>query len=291
MSRPDCAAERGAAAAAGTTADLVDTHCHLDQFEDPHRVMLAAAAAGVETLVAVGENPASNRAVLDLRRARPGRVVAGVGLHPAWVVEQPPAAVEAALEGLPAQLADADLLGEIGLDHKWARTADQRRFQEETLDRQLALAAVAGKPINLHSRRCQRQVMEKAIGYCRETGLAAQLHWFTQSKKLVRICNDEGLFISVGPTVLTDLQAREVAAHVADDLLLLESDAPVPVGGVPGHPRRVLEVATALAELKRCPVAEVARLTRANFSRFLTAGSGTDGSGRRPGCTTIKSLM
>lgn len=273
MSRPDYAAEPGLASAAGA-ADLVDTHCHLDQFEDPQKVMLAAAAAGVETLVAVGENPASNRAVLDLRGARPGRVVAGVGLHPVWVVEQPPQAVEAALAGLAAQLADADLLGEIGLDHKWAETADQRRFQEEALDRQLALAAAAGKPINLHSRRCQRQVMEKAIGYCRETGFAAQLHWFTQSKKLIRICNDEGLFVSVGPTVVTDSQAREVAAHVADDLLLLESDAPVPVGGVPGHPRRVLEVAMALAELKRCSVAEIAQLTRANFRRFLSVGSG-----------------
>ena len=253
---------------------LVDTHCHLDQLERPAAVVDAAAAAGVVLLVAVGENPESIQSILGLRRQFPGTVRAGVGLHPAWVVQQSQQIVEAALDQLGAHLSTADLLGEVGLDHRWAQTAEQQRYQEEVLDRQLSMAADLGKAINLHSRRCQRRVMERAVRYRRETGLNAQLHWFTQSKKLIRICNEEGVYVSVGPTVITDLQAREVACNIADELLLLESDAPVPVGGQLGHPRRVREVAEVMAGLKGCPVADIARRTSDNFDRYLDDATG-----------------
>ena len=256
--------------ALGYPNGLIDSHCHLDQLDQPGTVVEAAATAGVTRLVAVSENPESMESVLRLRASFPDTVVAGVGLHPAWVVQRPAEEIEAALDALRSLLATADLLGEVGLDHMWARTEDQKRYQEQVLDRQLAEAASLKKPINLHSRRCQRQVMERAVQYRRKSGLNAQLHWFTQSKKLIRICNGEGIYVSVGPTVIDDLQTQEVASEIADELLLLESDAPVPVGGLAGHPRRVQEVAAVLARLKDCPISEIARRTTSNFLRYLS---------------------
>ena len=162
------------------------------------------------------------------------------------------------------------MLGEVGLDHKWAQAPGEQALQEEILERQFALAATMGKPVNLHSRRCLRQVMEKAMEYRRQTGLNAQLHWFTQSKKLVRICNQEGIYVSVGPAILDNQQTQEVALAIADELLLLESDAPVPVNGQQGHPARVLAVARKLAELKGCTWRDIAALTSANCVRFFS---------------------
>ena len=77
------------------------------------------------------------------------------------------------------------------------QTEAQKALQEEMLEKQFEIAARNGKPVNLHSRRGLRQVMERAVAYHRETGLNAQLHWFTQSRKLVRICNEEGIYVSV----------------------------------------------------------------------------------------------
>ncbi len=248
---------------------LIDTHCHLDQLQDPAAVLREAALHSVAQVVAVSENPTSMGAVLDLKKTHGEQVLAGLGLHPAWIVQQSRAALDAGLEFLASHLERADELGEVGLDHKWALNPEQQILQEEILDRQFALAADCGKPANLHSRRCQRQVMEKAIEFHRETGLNAQLHWFTQSKKLVRICNQEGIYISVGPTFLDNPQTQEVALAIADELLLLETDAPVPVDGRAGHPARVREVACKLAELKNCSWQDIADLTSANFARYL----------------------
>lgn len=249
---------------------LVDSHCHLDQFDDVAAVLQEAAACGVERVVAVSQEPESMRAVLELKRRFPRQILAGLGVHPVWATQHDDE-IEAALHWLSQYLESADVLGEAGLDYKWAQTAAEQARQVDVLERQLALAIECGKPINLHSRRCLRQTMDKAIEFRRQSGLNAQLHWFTESKKLVRICNDEGIYVSVGPTVLKHGPTQEVAREIADELLLLETDAPVSVGGERGHPRRLREVADCLAVLRGGTWCDIAAQTTANFGRFLAA--------------------
>lgn len=248
---------------------LVDTHCHLDQFPDPAAVLDEAAAAGVGRVVAVSEDAGSMRAVLDLKQRFPDRVLAGLGLHPARLVQLTPEQVEEALLLVEARLKEADVLGEAGLDHRWAETDAARAAQEAALQRQLEAADRCQRPVNLHSRRCLRQTMERAIDFHRATGLGAQLHWFTHSRKLIGHCNDAGIFVSVGPTVIGQRQTQEVVAAIDSELLLLETDAPVAVGGTAGHPARLREVAAAVAHPRGWSEAELAHRTSANFARFL----------------------
>ena len=99
----------------------------------------------------------------------------------------------------------------------------------------------------------------------RRTKLNAQLHWFTQSKKLVRICRAERIYVSVGPSVLCDPQTQAVVAEIDRELLLLETDAPVPIGGSAGHPARVAAVAAKLAEL----IGFTEEEATANWARYL----------------------
>lgn len=244
---------------------LVDSHCHLDQFADAADVLAEAAQAGVGQVVAVSESADSMRRVRALKRQHPGQVLAGLGLHPAWITQATDAERADALAYLAAHLPEADVLGEVGLDYKWATSPAQQAQQQDILAQQLALAAQCGKPINLHSRRAQRQTLERAVEFRRRTQLNAQLHWFTQSKKLVRICRAEGIYVSVGPSVLSDPQTQAVVAEIDRALLLLETDAPVPIGGVAGHPARVAAVAAKLAELIGFTHEEAA----ANWARYL----------------------
>ncbi|MEW6750254.1 MAG: TatD family hydrolase [Candidatus Latescibacterota bacterium] len=248
---------------------LVDTHCHLDQFPEPAATLAEAERAGVTRVVAVSEDPASIAAVVRLGERLGPQVLAGVGLHPCWVVRCTPEELERGLQQVAAGLPGASVLGEVGLDHQWAQTAAEQALQERVLERQFELAARCGKPANLHSRRCLRQTMERAIAFHRDTGLNAQLHWFTHSRKLVAECNRAGIYVSVGPTVLEHGPTQEVALAIDDELLLLETDAPVPIRGQPGHPARARAVAETLAALKGVALEELAARTSANFARFL----------------------
>ena len=248
---------------------LIDSHLHLEQFEDVDAVHADAIDAGVSGFVCVSQERQSMQKVLELADRFPESVIPALGVHPVEVTRLSDEALERALDFMADQIERADEVGEVGLDYKWAETTAAQERQAEILTRQLDLAAKYGKPLNLHSRRCLRQVMDRAIAFHRDTGLNAQLHWFTQSAKLVRICNEEGIYMSVGPTILYQEQTQEVAAAISDELLLLETDAPVPIGGQEGHPRRVREVAVKLAELKGVSLADIAALTGANFTRFL----------------------
>ena len=79
--------------------------------------------------------------------------------------------------------------------------------------------------------------------------------------------------MSVGPTVLNDEQTQRVAVEISDELLLLETDAPVAIGGRPGHPLRVREVAECMARLRGYEVGEISALCAQNFARFIAPRS------------------
>lgn len=251
---------------------LTDSHCHLDELDDPGAALDAAAATGVSAVVAAAQDLASMEKVLKLKTRFPQAVKAALGLHPVRVIEHTGEQIDEALEFLAARLPEADELGEVGLDYKRAETVERQQLQQEILDRQLEIAQRCGKPACFHSRRSQRQVMDRAVAYHRQTGLNAQLHWFTQSRKLVRVCNEEGIYISVGPTILSDDQAGQVAQMVAGELLLLETDAPVAVGGIAGTPARVRVVAEKLCDLRGVSLETISAQTQHNLDCFLNGG-------------------
>ncbi len=45
------------------------------------------------------------------------------------------------------------MIGEIGIDYKYATTDEQKEVQLQILKKQLDLAAKLNLPVNLHSRR------------------------------------------------------------------------------------------------------------------------------------------
>ena len=251
------------------TIALTDTHCHLEDFDDVAGLVQEAAGCGVVRMVAVGQNRKTMQKALDRASEHPGTILPALGIHPAFVTRQSREETDGDFDFLAGNLSAAVALGEVGLDYRWAESDRQKLHQQELLERQFALAVEGAKPVNLHSRRCPREVMERAVAFHRDSGLNAQLHWFTQSKKLVHVCNEEGIFISVGPAVIHEERSQAVAAEIATDLILLETDAPVPIGGCTGHPRRTREVAEKLAELKGVSLPDIAALTETNFSRYL----------------------
>jgi TatD DNase family protein len=246
-----------------------DAHCHLDQLDDPGRAVERARAAGVHRILAVSEGIDSAAKVLDLKARHGPTVLAGLGIHPMFSVRLSDEEIEQGLRFIEAHLERADALGEVGLDYKHAVTDEQKAFQHALLGRLLDLAKAAEKPVNLHSRRAERATMNRAIAFTRETGLPALMHWFTSSKKLIRICAEEGVFVSAGPSVLFNDHACEVSKHIPDDLLLVETDSPVPFGGKPAEPAWVMQVAQKLAEIRGIPLADLEAQLNENFARYL----------------------
>lgn len=249
--------------------NLFDIHCHLDQLSDTDQAVQRAVDAGVNRILTVSEDVESGLNSLDLKTRHPGVVFAALGIHPMLSVSLSHRETVEGLRFIEEHLHKADALGEVGLDFKFARTEEQQTFQRELLDQMLEMARAAKKPVNLHSRWAQRAAMEVAIRYKKETGLPALLHWFTSSKKLIRICAEEGIFVSVGPSLLFEGPTQDVCLHIPDNLLLVETDSPVPFGGEEAEPAWAARIFEKLAELRGIDPAALENVLNENFDRYL----------------------
>jgi TatD DNase family protein len=246
-----------------------DVHCHLESLADAEAAVAEAVAAGVGPILAVGMEAASSTRSLALAARFPLQVRAGVGLHPSEVPALDDSGLAAELAFVEAQLAGATLLGEVGLDYKDATDDRQRARQRDALAIQLAWAARWRKPVSMHCRRAEHDVMDVAARFVRDTGLGLNLHWFTHSARLAGECARAGIFISPGPSILESESQAVVARAIANDWLLLETDSPVVFGGAAARPAWARRVAEHLAMLRGVSYDLLAAQLQSNLARYL----------------------
>ena len=115
-----------------------------------------------------------------------------------------------------------------------------------------------------------RETLDTAAAFHHETGLPALLHWFTHSSKLIRKAVAEGLFMSAGPAVFYSEETLKTALAIPLENLVLETDTPVPFGGVSARPQMVADVARRLAESRHLSVEDLAGAAHLNSMRLLS---------------------
>ena len=225
---------------------LIDAHCHLYSLSNIGDAVLHARDAGVAKVVVVSEDLQTMEQTLKLRDDFPEFVLPSLGIHPVNVLYMSQNEWEKAFSFLRFHANESSCIGEIGLDYKYATTEKEKERQLKALHAQMEVAAENHLPINLHSRRALRQTMAEAIAFHKNTGLPALLHWFAHSWRLLKRTNEEGIFVSVGPSILFSEDALNLAFAIDTKLILVETDTSVPFNGRPSYPAWVAEVAEKL---------------------------------------------
>lgn len=238
---------------------FLDVHVHLSDFATEEQLSYARRTG--TRLVAAGVDAQTSSVNLELGSRLPGLVLPFVGVHPSEAEKAPGAA--AAIERMAAGAAG---IGEIGLDPKYSPVGEGSaqiiafRSQLETAERE-------GKPVQVHSRDAEEACVGELATYrCR----SVLLHWFEGEEMLEKV-QGRGYYVSVGPALLYSKRLQRIAARSDQDLLLTESDGPVPYGPLGGvfGPFLVPSVVLKLAELRRASFEEMAERVAANGERFL----------------------
>ena len=239
---------------------MIDGHAHLDEIEDAAGAVARARAAGVDRILAVGMDIASNRRTLALAEEHRGVVLPAVGYHP-WRIASEEMTVT--LAHVEKNLQRCVALGEVGLDYK---VKVKKSLQWEVFAEVLHLARRYGKPVIVHSRyshqRCHRMVVEAGID-------RAVFHWFSGSLEILDRIIADGYYVSCTPALATSPAHRKAIRHAPLDRILVETDCPVPYQGKVSEPAHLLETIRALSLLKALPEAEVVRITTASACRFF----------------------
>lgn len=258
---------------------FTDSHCHLTSSElapELPAIRQAMAQAHVDRALCICTTLEEFAAVQGLA-VQYDNFWATVGVHP-----DNEGVTEPSLQDLLTlgQMPRVVGIGETGLDYYrlGERSVADMGWQRDRFRTHIRAARQLKLPLVIHTRHAS----DDTLAILREEGEDATagsaggvFHCFTETAQVARAALDLGFYISFSG-ILTFKNAqhlRDVAAFVPLDRLLIETDspylAPVPYRGKTNNPSFVPLVAAQLAEIKHCPVEQIAEITSRNFEALF----------------------
>lgn len=249
---------------------LIDSHAHLtDEAFDEDRSFIIRDLSNfsIETVINPGTNLADSKKAVDLAKEY-NNIYAQVGIHPEEIEDMGEDDL-AQIEEL-AQNDRVVAIGEIGLDYYYRD--DNKKEQTEVFRAQLDLARKANKPVVVHTREVGYDAYEILKDY---TDLKVQIHCFSEGEDLLQKYMDLGFYISIGGVVTfkNGLNEKAAAALCPIERLMLETDSPYlspePYRGKRNDPRRIIEIARAIADIRGMDLKKLCKRTSKNVQEFF----------------------
>ncbi len=242
---------------------MIDFHCHLDLYPDPHAIARECVARGLYIL-SVTTTPSAWAGTAALAHEAP-RIRTALGLHPQIAHER-----KGELPLLERLLPDVRYVGEIGLD---GGPEYKRHWQDQVFvfTRILELCAgVGGRVLTIHSRRAAVSVLDALEAH---PGAGTPiLHWFSGTQRELARAVDLNCWFSVGPAMLASEKGRALAAKMPRDRLLTETDGPfAQLEGSMALPWDAERAITLLADMWTEPETAVRDRLATNLRRLGTA--------------------
>lgn len=246
---------------------LYDSHSHMDLMEEKElaEALKNSKKAGVGGIISCSTNFASNAKNIELVKKH-SLIKAAIGLYPLDVVELTQLEIDKAFYFFNSEIKNAIAIGEVGLDFKYSTKEEEQEKQRKAFERFIGLSNEYEKPLIIHSRFAQRQVIEMLEKHKAEKAL---LHSYVDSLKLMKRAAEKGYFVSAGMSVLQNPEVQKNISKFPIENLLFETDSPIRFQGEKAYPEKILLIAQKVAELKNISVKEVEKLQEKNFKRLF----------------------
>lgn len=247
---------------------MIDTHCHLTEerlLNDIDRVLAEAKEVGVERIIVPATSLEDGEKVLKLTE-KYKEVYGLIGIHPENIDGK----------GSFGKLRMTELItssdkivgiGEIGMDN-YSKSQKSLELQAEIFRMQLELAVEMNKPVVIHNREANKEIMEAMNSM--SVLPRGQFHCWAGDEEMLNWAIDAGFYISFcgNITYKSASNLRGLLKMVPLDRLLLETDAPYlsPEGkrGNTNTPANVKITAGYIANLINLSFEELDRISTKN---------------------------
>jgi TatD DNase family protein len=253
---------------------MIDSHCHLadDVFAaDLPEVIDRTKQAGFERVMVIldGGNAQEEQQAARVHELWDDvRVSIGVHPHHAQKFNGNALGSAAVVREQIKRTPYARAVGEIGLDYHYDYSP--RPVQQAVFRAQLRLARELKLPVVIHSREADSDTID-ALKTAGGSDVKGVMHCFSGTVELASAALDLGYYLSFAGilTFPSANELRQIARQVPLDRLLLETDSPfltpAPHRSERNEPFRMKQTAETLAGIKGISVAELDRVTTANF--------------------------
>lgn len=271
--------KRPVAEPAPYVAPLFDAHTHLASCGARDEASIAALmdramAAGVAGVCTIGDGMEETELAAAAAELHP-RVWAAAAIHPTRAGE-----LDDVARARLSELARRDrvvAIGETGLDEYWIGEMDDCApldVQIEALKWHMGLAADVGKPLMIHNRDADENLMRELDGYSN----TVILHCFSSPIAVAREALERGYVLSFTGNVTFKRNAdlRLAVEEAPAEQLLVETDAPYmtaePFRGARNESTFIGWQARLMAEVRGVAPEEMAAQLTANAERIYGIG-------------------
>jgi TatD DNase family protein len=239
---------------------MLDSHCHIDRFKDPHGILDDAATQGVFVIAVTNLPSHFQEGLPHVKRYKSARLA--VGLHPLSAVQH-----EQELPLLLESLSQTSFVGEVGLD--FSREGEATRDIQVNSFRTLAERLKhTRKVVTLHSRGAETAVLDILTEFQVRHAI---FHWYSGALGTLDEVARSGHFFSVNPAMTESQKGRKIIERIPPDQLLTETDGPhVRCSGHPANPWDVAAVEEYVAASWNSTPGQVRTQVWANFQNMLS---------------------
>lgn len=232
---------------------IIETHCHLDYLKEKplDEILQEATASGIEKIITISVEPDNFDTVKDLSK-KYEQVFFTQGIHP----HDAKLATELALDMIKERttLTKMVAVGEIGLDFHYNNSP--KETQIEVFRKQLEIAIGSQKPVVIHSRDADEEMITILEEYAPRLTKKGVIHSFTSGLELAQRAIDLGFYLGFNGiiTFKSAENVRDALKLCPLDRILLETDSPfltpVPHRGRENSPAKLPYILEKVAQIK-----------------------------------------
>jgi TatD DNase family protein len=251
---------------------MIETHCHLDYLKQAPlaEIIQMSKQAGIDKIITIGVDPDNLDLVFEIAKNH-NDIYATQGIHPHDAIK----ATDADLTKIAQRMGHPKIVavGEIGLDFYYNHSP--KDVQIDLFEKQLEIAIQKNKPVVIHSRDADLEMMEILEKYQARMTRKGVVHSFSSGLELAQKAITWGFMLGFNGMV-TFKSAENVRAAVELcplEQILLETDAPfltpVPHRGKENAPFYLPFIAHKVAEIKQLDQQKVIDITTQNAEKLF----------------------
>jgi len=240
---------------------LIDTHCHIDLYDDPLSVAQEAERLGIITIGMTNLPSHFEMGYPHLLSFRKVRLA--LGMHPLYAESH-----LKEFNKFKNNLDKTSYIGEIGLDFS-REGYPTKAIQIETFRK--ILTAIRGKKklLSLHSRRAEKEVLAELISYDIQSAI---FHWYSGPVSLISKITAQGFYFSINSAMIQSPNGQKIISSIPKEKILTESDGPfIEHNGKPVRPADLKMVYNYLSKAWSMSIEEVGSQIKGNFKELIAS--------------------
>ena len=238
---------------------IIDTHCHIDLYPNPRKVLQDCVKADITVLAMTNLPSHFEMGYSHFQSLKKIRLA--LGMHPLMADLH-----KKEFDLFLNNINKTSYIGEVGLDFS-KEGITTKDIQLDTFSKILKVASGQKKILSIHSRKAEKEVLELLL---KNKIQSAIFHWYSGGLNLIDTIAEAGYFFSINPAMIKSMSGKKIISKIPRHLVLTETDGPfINENNFPIRPGQIKTVISYLANEWFLNEEDVKKMIRFNFHNLL----------------------